>query len=99
MAEFHDRRSFLKNTRVTDFYLDVNTLPRIPKRLGDKAYVIEARYENRPDLLAYELYGSARLWWVFALRNPDVILDPINDFASGISIFLPSKETVNTITG
>jgi hypothetical protein len=56
-------------------------------------------YDERPDLLAYELYGSTRLWWVFTLRNPDLLKDPIRDFKSGLTIFLPSADSVNIVSG
>jgi hypothetical protein len=51
-------------------------------------------YENRPDLLAYDLYGNAALWWVFIARNPNVIEDPLLDFRAGVSIYIPKKETL-----
>ena len=99
MADFHSNDSFLRNAKVTDFYLDLNSLPKIPKSISDDIYTIESRYANRPDLLAHELYGSVNLWWVFALRNPDLLVDPLEDFTSGLSIFLPTKETVDRVTG
>jgi hypothetical protein len=36
---------------------------------------------------------------VFALRNPDILKDPIRDFKAGIVIKLPSMESVNAVTG
>ena len=36
---------------------------------------------------------------VFSLRNPDELIDPIEDFTSGKSIYLPSKESVDRVTG
>ena len=60
----------------------------------DQTYTIERTYAYRPDLLAYDLYGSPRLWWVFAQRNPDQIEDPIYDFKPGVSIQLPKKENL-----
>jgi hypothetical protein len=36
---------------------------------------------------------------VFALRNPDVLVDPINDFVEGTVIQLPSGNTVKKIAG
>jgi hypothetical protein len=99
MATFHNTNSFLYRAGVNDFYLDVNDLPKIPKSRADRLYTIESRYANRPDLLAHELYGSVNLWWVFALRNPDLLVDPLEDFTSGLSIFLPTKETVDRVTG
>ena len=89
MATFHSNNSFLKNTQVTKFYLDVNTLPKIPQSASDELYTIESRYDKRPDLLANDLFGTVKLWWVFALRNPDKLIDPLEDFTSGKEIFLP----------
>ena len=65
-------------------------VPRsITSELDDQSYTIERTYAYRPDLLAYDLYGSPRLWWVFAQRNPDQIEDPIYDFNPGVTIKLP----------
>ena len=45
-------------------------------------------------LLAYDLYGTPRLWWVFAQRNPDQIEDPVYDFKPGVTVQLPKKENL-----
>ena len=70
----------------------------IPRTLtsedDDQSYTIERTYAYRPDLLAYDLYGSPRLWWVFAQRNPDQIEDPIYDFRPGVTVQLPKKENL-----
>ena len=78
-------------------FLDINILPKIPKSRADIIYEIESKYEHRPDLLASKLYGSVQLWWVFALRNPDLLIDPLEDFTSGKKIYLPTQQTINTI--
>ena len=41
--------------------------------------------------MAFELFGSARLWWVFAHYNRDVLLDPIMDFTAGTKIIAPNS--------
>jgi len=97
MAAFHNKNSFLKNAQIRDFFLDVNRLPKIPKSTSDRLYSIESKYENRPDLLAHDLYGTTQLWWVFALRNPDQILDPLTDFTSGKNIYIPPRETIDRV--
>ena len=61
----------------------------MPAESDDFKYVIENQYRHRPDLLAFDLYQDAKLWWVFAQRNPDVIEDTIYDFAPGRTIQLP----------
>ncbi len=99
MANFHTNDSFLRNAPVTDFYLDINSLPKIPKSISDDLYTIESRYENRPDLLAHELYSTANLWWVFALRNPDILVDPLEDFTAGKRIRIPTQETIDRVVG
>jgi|TARA_R110002012_G_scaffold264130_1_gene447388 hypothetical protein len=99
MADFHSNDSFLRNAKVTDFYLDVNLLPKIPKSISDDIYTIESRYDKRPDLLAHKLYGTTNLWWVFALRNPDLLIDPLEDFVSGLKIFLPTRQTIDRVIG
>ena len=60
----------------------------------DTVYTIEAKYENRPDLLSFDIYGSTRYWWIFSLRNPDILKDPIYDMKTGITIFLPPKSSL-----
>jgi hypothetical protein len=100
MAEIHRKDSFLKNAPLIDgVFLDINSLPVIPQASTDEEYEIAPGYDERPDLLAHQLYGSSRLWWVFAIRNPDVIVDPIRSFKAGARIFLPGSDIIRNITG
>lgn len=78
-------------TPVKDWYLDVTVHRRVPKNDYDKTFVITTAFENRPDLLSYQEYGTARLWWVFAARNPDILIDPIEDFKAGLEIYIPEN--------
>jgi hypothetical protein len=80
-------------------FLDVINFRNFPKYIDDQVFQINKIYEFRPDLLAFDLYGNAGLWWVFAVRNPNVIEDPIGDFVSGTNIQLPSKQTLTTALG
>ena len=59
---------------------------------SDTLYVVQAKYNRRPDLLSFDLYGSTGWWWVFAIRNPDIIKDPIFDLTAGITIYLIDKQ-------
>lgn len=97
MASIHSDQSFLRNAPLRGLYLDINNLPKIPKSRGDTIYEIESTYEKRPDLLAAKLYGTVQLWWVFALRNPDLLVDPLEDFTAGKQIFLPTQQTINNV--
>jgi hypothetical protein len=96
----YKKDSFLRNANfLDDTFLDVNNLPSFPESVNDERYVINAMYDERPDLLAHDIYGSARLWWVFALRNPNILKDPIRDFKAGLAIFMPSADNVNVVSG
>jgi hypothetical protein len=86
-------------TDVYGNFLDVLNYRSIPKYSLDVLYIIDSMYNNRPDLLAADLYESSALWWVFAVRNPDVLKDPIYDFTEGKKIYIPTKETISTELG
>jgi hypothetical protein len=87
------------NTSVTNNYLDVLTIRPVPMEASDFLYTIEAQYSYRPDLLAYDLYGDARLWWVFTQRNMDVLQDPILDFSPGTKIYICKKSKLTQVLG
>jgi hypothetical protein len=65
----------------------------------DYLYTIEPQYTYRPDLLAYDLYEDAGLWWVFIQRNLDVLQDPIWDFVPGTQIYLPKNSSLKQVLG
>jgi hypothetical protein len=83
--------SLYYSTPQTKTYLDIWAPRIIPADPDDYTYMIQPQYTYRPDLLAYDLYGTSRLWWVFMQRNIDVIFDPIYDFRAGVVIQLPKK--------
>lgn len=78
-------------TPLENGYLGVYVPRAVPSEPTDSKIEVPSQYEHRPDLLAYDAYGDARLWWVFAVRNPEVIKDPIYDLKSGMSIYIPKK--------
>ena len=75
-------------------YLDIWTPKVLKPSINDPLVTLTSRYHQRPDLLSYDLYGTPRLWWVFVLRNMDLINDPIADFVSGLQIYTPTKASV-----
>lgn len=95
----YSRNSPYADTQVSSFFLDQWTPRAIPKRADDALYEIDQAYQYRPDLLAYDLYGDAGLWWVFAVRNPNIIEDPIFDFVAGSLIYVSRRETIKTALG
>jgi len=82
------------NTGVFGNFLDIIEYTAVSQQPDDVLYVIDKVYEFRPDLLAFDLYGNAGLWWVFRSRNPNSIDDPIFDFRAGVTIYIPKKETL-----
>ena len=93
MAKYSNTSPYFDTRQVAD-YLDIFTPRTLTAEQDDQSYIIERTYAYRPDLLAYDLYGSPRLWWVFAQRNPDQIEDPIYDFKPGVKVQLPKKENL-----
>lgn len=87
------------NTELFGDFLDTLSYRAIPKEVDDIVYTIKPQHALRPDLLAYDLYGDANLWWVFAVRNPNAIEDPIFDFQPGVTIFLPKSTTLKKALG
>ncbi len=87
------------NTPLRSNYLDIWVPRPIPAQLDDYDYKIQPQYNYRPDLLAFDLYGSPRLWWVFMQRNADVIFDPVHDFRSGVIIKLPKRSLLMQALG
>jgi hypothetical protein len=86
-------------TRQNNFYLELLTIKPVPAESDDFLYEIENQYKHRPDLLAYDLYGDPKLWWVFVQRNMNTIKDPIYDFEPGTKIFIPKKSNLQQFLG
>lgn len=78
-------------TPIKNWYLDIMVPRTIPKSDYDKIIRIPPEFDQRPDLLSNSEYGTPGLWWVFAVRNPDLILDPIGDFVAGLEIYVPAN--------
>jgi alpha-L-fucosidase len=97
-VEYSKSSPYYRTERFSNF-LDVLKARSFPAKQDDVAYVIDRVYKYRPDLLAYDLYGDANLWWVFAIRNPNVLKNPIGDFIPGVAISIPKKETLVTALG
>jgi hypothetical protein len=99
MAVTYKNNSSYANTDMYGFFLDVANIPGVPIDSSDVQYQIDAIYNGRPDLLAFDLYGDAGLWWVFAVRNPNVIQDPLFDFVPGVIIYVPQKKNLIAALG
>lgn len=84
---------------VNSQFLDIMVNRPIPMLQSDVYWTVLTVYEYRPDMLAYDLYKDSRLWWVFAQRNPNTLLDPIFDLKTGISIYIPKLDTLKQYLG
>ncbi len=87
------------NTGYTQFFLDVMVNRPIPAQSDDLSFDINLTYQYRPDLLAHDLYGDARLWWVFYQRNPNTLTKPPLDFVVNTQILLPKITTLKSVLG
>ena len=86
-------------TKHYSYYLDILQPKRIPFASDDVLYTVVKVHEYRPDLLAFDLYGNPALWWVFQMRNPNAIEDPIWDFRVGLKIYIPKKAALESALG
>lgn len=91
MAEYAKTSPWF-NTPMNDLYLETMVYRTVPSKTSDATYVIENQYKHRPDLLANDLYGTPKLWWVFVARNRNILKDPIYDFLPGVTIYCPRKQ-------
>jgi alpha-L-fucosidase len=95
----YDTTSPYYNTPFTQFYLDKMVNRPIPVENDDLTFTINLTYQYRPDLLAYDLYGTPALWWVFYQRNPNTLTKPPFDFVANTFIYLPKLGTLKTALG
>lgn len=99
MAANYSNKSPWFLTSITNGYLDVLRIRAVSSEVSDYLYTIESQYTHRPDLLAFDLYNDASLWWVFTQRNLNVIQDPIFDFEPGIQIYIPQLSKLRSSLG
>lgn len=62
------------------------------ERVDDILILIDTIYHKRPDLVAYDYYGSAEFEWVVLQSNN--IIDLNEEFIVGKTIKIPSRERV-----
>ena len=98
MADY-DATSPYYLTQYTQFFLDVMVNRPIPKESDDILFTINLTYQYRPDLLAYDLYNTPTLWWVFYQRNPNTLTRPPLDFSVNTQIYLPKESTLKSALG
>jgi hypothetical protein len=94
MPVSYTRQSPYYNTPQNSYYLGFWQAPAVAPSSTNAVITVAQRYRQRPDLLAFDLYGSSQLWWVFAMANPDQIRDPIFDLQPDMQIQVPSAESL-----
>jgi hypothetical protein len=99
MARYGGTSPWGKTQFSIDGNLDLLKIRPVPAEADDVLYSIEPQYTHRPDLLAYDLYGTPKLWWVFAQRNMDTIKDPVYDIEPGVQIYLPKGSKLKSVLG
>lgn len=98
MAHYSKTSPYSKTPQWGNF-LDLWNGITMPADVSDARYQIDPPYNLRPDLLAHDMYKDSNLWWVFAVRNPDVLLDPVFNFVAPTIIYVPSYAVVKTALG
>lgn len=85
-------------------YVDGGAVEAYPTRIGwwertvlatsvtDVTLTIESKYDKRPDLMSYDLYGRANLQWLILQYNN--IVDINTEFVEGAQITLPTRARV-----
>lgn len=95
----YDSTSAYYLTPHSQFFLDVWTNRPFPRESDDQTLVITQTYQYRPDMLAFDLYDNATLWWVFYQRNPNTLTKPPLDFKLGTLIYIPKITTLRNALG
>jgi len=75
-------------------FLDILAIREISAEADDLYRQIGIQYQYRPDLLSWWVYDTTQYWWVFMMRNRDIIIDPIWDFSADKYIYIPKKDTL-----
>lgn len=99
MARYGDKSPWGNTKTVNSQYLDVLAIRPVPTSDDDVLYTVQPQFTHRPDLLAYSVYGTPKLWWVFAQRNMDVLKDPVFDLEAGVEIYLPRADRLQQFLG
>jgi hypothetical protein len=99
MSSDYTKLSPYYTTPISGSYLDIANFRQISGETNDVQFTVTSQYEFRPDLLAYDLYGDVNLWWVFSVRNKDIVKDPIYDLFAGQIIYLPKLSTLKNTLG
>ncbi len=93
MAVIYKPSSNYAITTINKKYLEVYNPPLTLSTLSVNTtkMIIPSKYNLRPDLMAYNVFGDTNAWWALIHYNRDVIKDPVFDFKAGLEIVVPKK--------
>lgn len=80
-------------------HLDFLSFREIPSDSSDLIIKVSPKFHQRPDLLSNDLYGTPDLWWIFVIRNPNQMIDPVYDLVTDLEIFAPSRQRIFSLLG
>lgn len=93
------KSSPLYNTPQTTWFLGNYVDRELYREGSDTLTVISSKYNLRPDLMSYKLYGTVDYRMTFMMLNPDLLKDPIYDFITGITIYTATLERLRSFLG
>lgn len=99
MATDYPAQSPYGTTLSAGWHIGLYKHRSIPVHITDREVTISLKYQYRPDLLSFDLYGTPVYWWVFLVRNMNEIRDPIWDFVEGKKIMVPTVAHLRSVVG
>jgi len=98
MVKFNRKSPYFETSigpRFIGHYVHREILP------ADTDYMLEVgtKYHERPGLLAFDLFGTRDLAWVFIAMNRDLMTDPIYSLRAGMTISVPTRERILELVG
>lgn len=92
---FYNTHSPYRFTKINDLFMGYYIHRPVPPHVQDTLARVDHRYHHRPDLLAFDLYGTPDLFWIIPVRNG--FEDPIFDLIQGKNIWVPNPTYVETL--
>ncbi len=101
MVVYNKSSPYFNTSQKNDLvrYLDFMEYRDIAADDNDQELIVSTKFHQRPDLLSNDLYGTPDLWWIFVVRNPDQMVDPIYDLVSGLELYVPTKQRALSLIG
>lgn len=93
-VKYKSSSPYYRTEYIEGKFLDILSYKPLPAEPDDIYKQIGPIYQYRPDLLSFDLYKTTDFWYVFTLRNMDIIKDPIWDFTAEKKIYIPKINTV-----